>query len=489
MFNKKMQYVIKSVPTDNKQALEDLLNEMSEQGWDLYTMHEIEGETSIDFNCIFTREKQSDVSGEDLEELVNVTSFKHKMEKMLAAPTSPYESCKEIQLKISNQKERIKRIKSQLESDNLSNDEKNHLNAQMSDELRELDILKQSLMKEISPESMYSSLKEEKFTVNLSDEIIDLVSLEYNDGLLSETVKIRQKLTESLGYVIPHIHFHNGDDLGQNEFSIKLHDVEVLKGLVFPNYMAYYKEDLKGYNISEDDIVFVVCISVNKMVWINQEKTKDFWLRGLTAVEYIGLAIEHISIKEVSDIMDYNDINSYVEIVLKNNSFLVDNIIPDFLTASDLKYLLTCLIRERVSVKNIVYLFEKINDYANEPTKEDLLDKVRLAFSKLIVKDLAKDGELKVLEFSDETLEKVSGFFDQEDGENIIRIDANDVQSIVFSVNKIAKRKKLERPILVVPMDLRHMVFVILSEFVPNITVLACEELVSDCNIKFIGKV
>ena len=97
--------------------------------------------------------------------------------------------------------------------------------------------------------------------------------------------------------------------------------------------------------------------------------------------------------------MDYNDVNKYVEIVLENNSFLVDNIIPEFITASDLKYLLTCLIRERVSVKNIVYLFEKINDYANEPSKEDLLDKVRLAFSKLIVKDLAKNGEVKIIEF------------------------------------------------------------------------------------------
>lgn len=38
MFNKKMQYIIKSVPTDDKQALENLLNEMSEAGWDLYTM-------------------------------------------------------------------------------------------------------------------------------------------------------------------------------------------------------------------------------------------------------------------------------------------------------------------------------------------------------------------------------------------------------------------------------------------------------------------
>ena len=36
MFNRKMEYVIKSVPTDDKQLLEDLLNEMSEAGWDIY---------------------------------------------------------------------------------------------------------------------------------------------------------------------------------------------------------------------------------------------------------------------------------------------------------------------------------------------------------------------------------------------------------------------------------------------------------------------
>jgi uncharacterized protein YdcH (DUF465 family) len=77
MFNKKMQYVIKSVPTDDKQALEDLLNNMSEQGWDLYTMHEIEGESSIDFNCMFVREKQEEelnnlITGKDaLNEAIN----------------------------------------------------------------------------------------------------------------------------------------------------------------------------------------------------------------------------------------------------------------------------------------------------------------------------------------------------------------------------------------------------------------------------------
>ena len=488
MYNKRMQYVIKSVPTDDKQALENLLNEMSEQGWDLYTMHEVENESSIDFNCIFTREKQEEDST-DLDDIVNITSFKYRMEKMLAAPSSPYASCKEIQLKISNQKDRIKKIKAQLESDNLSIEDKNRLNTQMSDELRQLDILKQSLMNEISPDTMYSTIKEEKFVVNLSEEILEIISMEQNDNLLSETVKIRQELTDNLGYVIPHIHFHNSDDLNQNEFCIKIHDVEVLRSLAFPEYIAFFKNELKGYKVGDDDISMIDDITGKKIVWIKKDKVKDFWLKGMSAIEFIGRAIKYISVKEVSDIMDYNDINKYIEIVLQNNSFLVDNIIPDFITAADLKYLLTCLIREKVSVKNIVYLFEKINDYANEPTKEDLLDKVRLAFSKLIVKDLAVDGELKVIELSDETLEKVSGFFNEEDGESIIRIEATDVQEIANKINRFVKSKKLETPILAVPMDLRHMVFVILSEFVPDITVLANEELVSECNIKFIGKV
>ncbi len=488
MFSKKMQYVIKSVPTDDKLALEKLLNEMSDEGWDLYTMHEVESDTSYDFNCIFMREKQED-EAPDLDDIINITSFKYRMEKMLAAPSSPYISCKEIQLKISNQKERIRKIKSQLESDSLSPEKKKQLNNQMSDELKQLDSLKQTLVNEISPEVMYDTIKEEKFVVNLSEEILEVISMEANDNLLSETVKIRQELTDKLGYVIPHIHFHNSDELMQNEFSIKIHDIEVFRSVVFPEYIAFYKEDLKGYKITEEDYTVVDDITGKKLIWIAEGKVKDFWVRGMSAAEYIGKAIKYIAVREVSDIMDYNDINQYVEKVIETNSFLVDNIIPDFITASDLKYLLTCLIRERVSVRNIVYIFEKINDYANEPTKEDLLDKVRLALSKHIIKDLANNGEVKVIEFSDETLEKVSSFFKEDESETIIRIDATEVQEIVHKVMKFTKSKKITEPILVVPFDLRHMVYVILSEFIPNITVLAYEELVSGNNIKFLGKV
>ncbi|MBR6126270.1 FHIPEP family type III secretion protein, partial [bacterium] len=228
MYNKKMQYVIKSVPSDDMQAMENLLNEMSSEGWDLYTMHEVETSSSFEFHCIFMRERQDETTT-DLDDIVNITSFKYRMEKMLAAPSSPYASCKEIQLKIANQKERIKKIKSQLESETLSPDSKNQLNSQMSDELKQLEDLKQSLVNEIAPDTMYTNIKEEKFVVNLSEEILEVISMEGNDNLLAETVKIRQELADRLGYVIPHIHFHNSDELGQNEFSIKIHDIELFR--------------------------------------------------------------------------------------------------------------------------------------------------------------------------------------------------------------------------------------------------------------------
>ena len=488
MYNKKMQYVIKSVPTDDKQALEDLLNEMSSDGWDLYTMHEVETSSSYDFNCIFMKEKQEEDTT-DLDDIVNITSFKYRMEKMLAAPSSPYASCKEIQLKIANRKEKIKKIKSQLESETLSSEDKNKLNNQMSDELKQLEELKQALVNEISPDTMYATIKEEKFVVNLSEEILEVISMEDNDNLLAETVKVRQELADRLGYVIPHIHFHNSDELGQNEFSIKIHDIELFRTVVFPSYRAFYKDEIKGYKTTNDDITVTDDISGKKVIWIPQEKVKDFWAKGLSASEYIGRAIEYIAIREVSDIMDYNDVNKYVEKVIENNSFLVDNIIPDFLTAADLKYLLTCLIQEGVSVKNIVYIFEKINDYANEPTKEDLLDKVRLALSKHIIKDLAADGELKVMEFSDEIIDKIYSFFKEDEDDSVIRIQASDLEEIGNKILKTSKAKKITNPIIVVPMDIRHMIYVILSEFVPKLTVLAHEELVSQCDIKFVGKI
>lgn len=44
MLNKKMQYVIKTCSSENTQELQNLLNEMSMNDWELYSMQETENE-------------------------------------------------------------------------------------------------------------------------------------------------------------------------------------------------------------------------------------------------------------------------------------------------------------------------------------------------------------------------------------------------------------------------------------------------------------
>ena len=155
MFNKKMQYVIKSVPTDDKQALEDLLNEMSNEGWDLYTMHEIETENSIDFNCIFMREVQSEINevlvvahdalwlsekfGDgiytDVAGLCKIATRAEIAEKNYSLTPGAYVGVAEVQEEDENFAERMKEIHAEL---NKLQSESNALMATINANLKEL---------------------------------------------------------------------------------------------------------------------------------------------------------------------------------------------------------------------------------------------------------------------------------------------------------------------------------------------------------------
>jgi len=489
MFNRKMQYSVKTVPSDDTQALQGLLNEMSNEGWDLYTLHEQEGDEGFQYSCIFMKEKNQDEELEtDFDKVVNVKNFKSQMEKMLSAKLPPYESCKEIQSKIRDQKRKIEKIKNQLEQEKPASESRKKLNEQMSEGLKKLESLKQNLVAELSPDIMFSKIHEDKFVISMSEEILEFVSPDNKDDLLSETVKIRQKLTENLGYVIPQIIFKDDDNLEPYEFSIKIHGLEVLKSVVIPNYIAFYKDELNLAKKPKGSVYSTDFETNRELIWIPKNTAKDYWVNGVTATEYMGKAVEFISIKYIQEILDYRDMNKYITLVAEQNSFAVNNIIPDFISVSELKYILTSLIRERVSIKDITYIFEKINDFSDEPSKEDLLDKLRISLSKYITRDICPDNKVDVFEFSSKTLDKIFSVSPCED-ETIIRVDGVTIEKFAKRIVKKAKTYNVKQIVLLVPITVRHMLFKVFSEFINNLTVIAQEELNCECDINLLAEI
>jgi len=483
MFSRNLEYVIKEVQTDDRQALEDLLNEMSLEGWDLYTLHEIETDDEYLYSCIFMRERSVSDETEEFDKVVNIKSFKAQMEKMLSSNLSPYETCKDIISKIKAQKERVADVKSQIDKVDWS--DRSRLNNQMSDELKRLEDLRQDLVKELSPGVMYSRIGEDKFVVNLGDELLDFVSPDSPNDLLSETVKSRQKLTDELGYVIPKMIFKDDDELEPYEFCIKVHNLVVYKSTAVPEHVAYFKDDLKLSKKPAGTIVVTDEITGKEVWWIKEEATKDFWNEGMTPVEYIARAIEFISIKYVSELLDYGDINHYVTLVEKRNPFVINNIIPDFISLAELKYILINLIKEGISIKDIDYIFEKINDFSDEMSKDGLLDRIRLSLAKHISQKFITPEPTKVMEFTGKTLDSMFKLTESED-DTIIKVDGKVAEKIAKKIKKAADEFEIRDIVLIVPMEIRHMTFSIFSEFINNLTVVAHEELSCETNLEVV---
>ena len=164
MFGKnRMEYVIKTCSTENAQDLQNLLNEMSMNGWELYSMHESGDEETPQMNCIFMRPAKSESSSDS--DIINISDFKSQMEKMLSPKLTEYEKCLEIQSKIRSQKDKINKIKAELDNEAPATASRNKLNDKISAGLQELDDLKAHLNKATSPDLMYSRLHEEKLTI------------------------------------------------------------------------------------------------------------------------------------------------------------------------------------------------------------------------------------------------------------------------------------------------------------------------------------
>lgn len=493
MFKKnRMEYVIKTCSADEAQDLQNLLNEMSMNGWELYSMHEVgDEESGAELNCIFMREAKSDYNSES--DIINISDFKSQMEKMLSPKLTEYEQCLEIQQKIRRQKERINKIKTEIETEDPASGSRKKLNDKISAGLKELEDLKAQLNKATSPDLMYSKLHEEKLTIYLSEELLGFIDSDRgksDEELIAQTVKSRLKLTEENGYVIPKVVFKDDENLNPCEFSIRIRGVEVFRTGVCPDCLMFYTDDLHLEKKIKNSINSIDIINNRKTVWIEKDKAKDFWQKGITSTEYIAKALEFVAIKYVDDLMDYEDVDKYLEVVEKENEFLIENIVPELLTYADVKYLLTSLIKEKVSIKNITYIFEKINDYAEDGSKADILNKVRLSLSRQICKNYVNEDDetISAFELSDKTYSELVLGCDEGD-DSIITIDGEFAEKLANKIIKKAKKLNIYAPRLIVPMEYRQIFFTLLSLYINDITVLAQEEIGCLYKIDSLGEV
>lgn len=480
----RQEFSIKVCPSDEITLLENTLNGMSKEGWDLYSIYESDNGSKIVYNCIFTREVENFY---DEAEFEDIAGFKTQMEKMLYSKEQPYELCLNIQKKIRERRQKIEEIKKFLE--NAKDDEREFLNEEISKEIDKLNNLKKQLKNLLSPSKMIQNLGEERLSINLSEELYCLNNAERIQNLLAQTIKAREDLTKELGYIIPKVQFVENPELDEYQFTISIHAVPIASAWAYPNHYMFFEDELNIKKFPKNSIKTKDELTGRRVVWIEESACKDFWAKGISPCEYVVEYLKYYAIKNVNEIFSYNDINRYIELVSEHNSFLIDSVLGDFISVSELKYIFCNLIRERVSVKDVVYIFEKINDFSDESTKADLLDKLRVALSRQICHTFAnEDKQIFGYEVSENIIRMLENQVEQEDGQNgsVVKIDGSRFNKFKNELKQVFCEQKA---VLVAPQHLRQLLFVLISQIYTDIPVICLEEISPEFELKILGQV
>ncbi len=479
-------YTIKTTPYNDNEKLEKLLNDMSLDGWEVYSLQELETDDGVMYNCIFVKEVEND--DDKLNENADLLNFKSKIERIINPELDPYELCVDIQKKIKEKRQRMAQVKALI--DETSEDSRSVLNDEISKLMTDLDELKKNLAKVISPDVMEQKLGEHKITLAISEELIDILDNDNEYNILSQIVLIRQNITDNLGFIVPKIKLEIDDSLDENEFAIKIRGIPVITSHAYLGHTMFFTNELKIEELPENSYKDKEAITGSDIVWIEEEKAKNFWAKGFDANDYISGLIEYAVTKYIDDIFDYSDINRYIEIVGNQNLYLVENIIPDYMSVAELKYILTNLIKEKVSIKDIVYIFEKINDFADETDKEELLERIRVSLSRLISKSVANENDNTIYAY-ELSAESINHFLGDNQKDEVIRIDSSKIEDVVKNIKEKAEKFSPDEKeiILIAPMKIRHLIYLILSQMIPNIRVIAREELLFEYPLQILSAV
>lgn len=479
-------YKIKSVPSDNIEDLENLLNEMSKDNWDLYSLQEGENDDGYCFNCIFVKNAYLDSDNDEDDDVDDNFGYRNKMQRLMSFDEDYFTQCKDIQIKIKDKRQQIAKAKSLLDS--VSEDMRSDINMQISDLLEELKELKEELKQNLSPENVTSLLREDKLKIKLSEENIDLINPDLTDNLIAYMVKARQELTNSYGFVMPKVKFESDETLDENIVSFIIRGVDTLDVPIYNGYKRFYTDDLKMEEYPKGSIEDTDYITDMPVVWVLEENCKDFWEQGLMPCEVIARYLKHICIKYVDEILDYNDINRYIDIVSDENMFLVENVIPEFISVSELKYIICSLLKEKVSIKDIVYIFEKLNDLSDEASKDDIVEKLRIMLARQISASVAdEENVIWAYELSDETLDKVMNkmqIIEDEQQDTVVKIEADFINDIIEKLDALPLQNEY---IIVVPFEIRSFLSAILHQFYENLIIISNEEIASDFILKSLG--
>ncbi len=344
------------------------------------------------------------------------------------------------------------------------------------------------------PENVVSLLNVDPIVLMLGYGLIPLADNNQGGDLLDRLVMIRRQIALELGAVVPIIRIRDNIRLNPNEYKIMIKGVEVAQGeIYFDRYMAmnpgHIEEELDGIKTVEPYLGLPA-------LWILESQRERAEALGYTVVDPPAIISTHLTEivrSHLYELITRQDVQTLINTVKENHPILVDELVPKLLSVGELQKVLSNLLHEGVSIRDLVTVFETLADYGTVTRDADMLTEyVRQSLKRSITSKYFEDNNNNTVVTLDPALEQeiMASVQHSEHGSYLALDPASSkkiLETLEFEVNKLINMGI--QPIILTSPIVRLYFRKMIEPVRPDIVVLSYNEIDPKTEIQSIGMV
>ncbi|MDR3146684.1 MAG: flagellar biosynthesis protein FlhA, partial [Treponema sp.] len=336
----------------------------------------------------------------------------------------------------------------------------------------------------------------DRLSLELGYGLIPLVDREKGAELLERVHRIRRESGLDLGLVIPKIRIIDNIKLEPSEYCFKIQGVDVGRGKI---RMGYYlcinpggvKDELPGEKTRDPTFGLPA-------LWVSEDKREEAERAGYTVVDPPSIIATHLTDiikRHAAEILGRQDTQEILDALKKDYPAVVEEA-QKVLTLGEIQKVLQALLREQVSIRNMVAILEALADYGQAAkaakNMQFLIEKARQALGRQICLQYAGDDrilraltinpklEQKIL---DSAVETASGIISAMDPPT----RAAWIKALSRSVAAVQDQGWF--PIILCTEAARHLVKSSTERELPDLVVLSVPEVAPDITVESVGEI
>jgi flagellar biosynthesis protein FlhA len=324
--------------------------------------------------------------------------------------------------------------------------------------------------------------------------LIKLADPASGGDLLDRVTRIRHKIAQELGIILPKVRIRDNIRLDQRSYQIKLRDVPIAWGEVYPE--GWLAIDTGATTGGIPGIETTEPAFGRPARWIEPGQKERAELLGYSVVEPTSVVVTHLTEvvrSHAEELLNRQHVHELLNNLKEHSPKVVEELIPDLLKPAQVHQILGNLLRERVPIRDLEAILETLGEYADRTKDQTILTEyARHAVSRTICQQYRDNKRTLHVIALDPALEDVlsAGF---EFGERGFHVKLSPPVAEAVTGELAKQLQKLVQvghpPVVVCSPQVRAGLRQITAAALPKLAVLSLNEITRDTAVEPHGQV